>query len=365
MKKSLIALAVAGAMTAPMVAQADATLYGSFRMGLVGADGADIDLRDESTRIGIKGDVDLGLENTKGLFQWEANVATTDNSGDMFKARLGLMGLTGDWGTALVGRQYHPYYTMVNSHTNIFQGADADFGEALALGNQWHKRTDNTLAYASPVMGGFQVVAGAVIAGDGDEDNKNFDDDVDGYNIGAQFTGVEGLRVSASYGKVDADVATVRTWEYDKNTGAFGINVEDGGAYESEIWGLGASYTIDALTLAAKYEEREDDFGNAMGAESIDYEVWEVAAVYKLANTSLKARYSNVETDLTTTFAGETNEQLDGDQWGIEVEQKLGNRGYAWVGYTDFDKDAALAASDLSGKDVAEDLWMIGYRLDF
>ena len=34
MKKSLIALAVAGAMTAPMIAQADATLYGSFRIGL-------------------------------------------------------------------------------------------------------------------------------------------------------------------------------------------------------------------------------------------------------------------------------------------------------------------------------------------
>ena len=31
MKKSIIALAVAGAMTAPMVAQADATLFGEIR----------------------------------------------------------------------------------------------------------------------------------------------------------------------------------------------------------------------------------------------------------------------------------------------------------------------------------------------
>src|SRR5690554_386363 len=79
MKKSLIALAVAGAMTAPMVAQADATLYGSFRAGLAFQDDKSADLRDESSRIGIKGTVDLGLENTKGLFHWEANVSTTDD----------------------------------------------------------------------------------------------------------------------------------------------------------------------------------------------------------------------------------------------------------------------------------------------
>ncbi len=359
MKKSLIALAVAGAMTAPIVAQADATLYGSFRMGLVGADNADLDLRDESTRIGIKGDVDLGMENTKGLFHWEANVSTTDQDtyggGEMFGERLAYMGATGNWGTALVGRQYHPYYTMVNSHTNIFQGADADFGEAFALGNKWHKRTDNTLAYASPVMSGFQVVAGAVIAGDGDDSDKQLDDDVDGYNIGAQYTGVEGLRVSASYG-----------------------NVEDE-KYESEIWGLGATYTIDALTLSAKYEEREDtaaeyaSFGDAYKfAGDAELTVWEIAAQYQIGATALKARYGNIEADLEGTatvadpaWVGAVNGSDDGDQWGIEVEQKLGNRGYAWVGYTDFDEEAAVISSSLSGKRVAEDLWMIGYRLDF
>ena len=343
MKKSLIALAVAGALTAPVVAQADATLYGSFRMGLVGADGADLDLRDESTRIGIKGDVDLGMENTKGLFQWEANVATVDNGGDMFAARLGLVGLTGDWGTVLAGRQYHPYYTMVNSHTNIFQGADADFGEALALGNANHKRVDNTLAYASPVMGGFQMVAGAVIAGDGDDDNDNFDDDVDGYNVGFQYTGVEGLRLSASYGDVDAAVSTV------------------GGDYESEIWGLGATYNLNALTLAAKYEEREDTISVA-GIDALDneYTVWEVAAMYQINATTLKARYGNIEAEDNLADASE-----DGDQWGIEVEQKLGSRGYAWIGYTDFDEEAVAISSALSGKNVSEDLWMVGYRLDF
>jgi predicted porin len=372
MKKSLIALAVAGAMTAPIVAQADATLYGSFRMSLMQADGADLDLRDEATRIGIKGDVDLGLEGTKGLFLWEAGVNTVDGvdgATDSLKNRLAYIGATGEWGTALVGKQYHPYYTMVNSHTNIFQGATGDHGEAFALGNKHHKRANNTLAYASPVMSGFQVVGGLVIASDGSDTNNNFDDDVDGYNIGAQFTGVEGLRVSASYGKVDTDVSATTTNAFVSGT-YMPVTVMNAGAYESEIWGLGATYKIADFTMAAKYEEREDSLTTTAGTESDDFTVWEVAGVYQMNNTAFKARYGNIELK-------SGGDKVDGDQWALEVEQKLGSRGYLWVGYTDFDTGAAEAAGLQQGKfkvnatggvdevAISKDLWQIGYRLDF
>jgi|GEM_PF-846739 len=348
MKKSLIALAVAGAMTAPIVAQADATLYGSFRMGLSFQDGEDADLRDESTRIGIKGTVDLGLEDTKGLYHWEANFSTTDDyagtSTGNIASRLAYMGATGSWGTALVGRQYHPHYTMIQSHTNIFNSADGEFGEAFSLSNKHHKREQNTLAYASPVMGGFQVVAGAVIAADGSDSNNNFDDDVDGYNIGAQFTGVKGLRVSAAYGNVEADVATAASASTDPSD--FGtITPASVAQYESELWGLGATYTIDAVTVAAKYEEREDTTNGA--AEELT--VWELAGIYQMGSTALKARFGNLEIEDATSTE-------DGDQWGVEVEQKLGNRGRVWVGYTDIDAEVASGA---------EDTLILGYRLDF
>ncbi|MBV0932227.1 porin [Marinobacterium weihaiense] len=339
MKKSLIALAVAGAMTAPIVAQADATLYGSFRVGLVSQQDEDLDLRDESTRIGIKGDVDLGLENTKGLFHWEANLDTTDNdagvvntdgtkSGKMFSERLAYIGATGNWGTALVGRQYHPHYTMVASHTNIFNSADKEFGEAFILGNNvdgngyHHKRNDNTLAYASPIMAGFQVVAGAVIAG-GNDDSQ---DDVDGYNVAAQYTGVEGLRVSASYAATEED-------------GVLG--------FDQDLWGVGATYKLSALTVAARYEDREID---AAGVTTDERDAWELAAAYQMGATALKARFGDL--DIATA-------DVDGEQWGLEVEQKLGNKGRVWVGYTDIDEEVATALN------VAEDTLVLGYRLDF
>ncbi len=314
MKKSLIALAVAGALTAPMVAQADATLYGSFRVALMSADDQDLDLRDESTRIGIKGDVDLGLEGTKGLFHWEGQLETTDSDAydagtGTFAARLAYLGATGDWGTALAGRQYHPHYLWVNIPTDIFNTATSDAGEWAQLGNNQHKRQDNTLAYLTPVMGGFQAALGLVIAGSGDD----ADDDVDGYNVAAKYS-ANGLYLAASYGDVDA--------------------------IDRETWGVAATYDIDALKLVARYEEQEN--------AGVEDEATEVGAIYNFGEgLSAKLRYSNLELNGN-----------DGDQWAAEVEQKLG-KGRVYVGYFDYDSDAeALAAKYV-------DRLAIGYRVDF
>jgi predicted porin len=340
MKKSLIALAVAGAMTAPIVAQADATLYGSFRIGLHSAEDTDLDLRDESTRIGIKGDVDLGLGDTVGLFHWEANVDTVDNdagvvnaagtsSGKMFAERLAYIGAKGSWGTALVGRQYHPHYLLVNLVTAPFDSATADAGEWNQLGNNVHKRQDNTVAYHSPVMGGFQVIGGAVIAASGSDSDGAADSDVDGYNVAAKYT-VGDLYVAASYGDVQEDVA--------------------GTTGDIETWGLAASYKIADLGLAAKYESQED----SRALVSSDKTAWELAATYDIGATQLQARYSDFEED----FADATPDG-EGTQWAVGVMHKLGNKGRVWVNYFDFDSDAeALSAA-------YKDRLAIGYRVDF
>lgn len=326
MKKSLIALAVAGAMTAPMVAQADATLYGSFRAALHSAEDTDLDLRDESTRVGIKGDVDLGLEDTKGLFHWEANFSTTDDyagtSTGNIASRLAYLGATGSWGTALVGRQYHPHYLLVNLVTSPFDSATADAGEWNQLGNNVHKREQNTVAYHSPVMGGFQVIGGAVIAADNSDDNGVADSNMDGYNIAAKYT-VGDLYVAASYGDVQEDVA--------------------GTTSDIETWGLATSYKVADLGLAAKYEVQEI-------SGTYDKTAWELAATYDIGATQLQARYSDYEEDVA---------DAEGSQWAVGVQHKLGNKGRVWVNYFDFDSDAeALSAAN-------KDRLAIGYRVDF
>jgi predicted porin len=324
MKKSLIALAVAGAMTAPMVAQADATLYGSFRAELHSVDDADLDLKDGSTRIGIKGDVDLGLENTKGLFHWEANVNITDKGGygaDMFAPRLSYLGATGNWGTALVGRQYHPHFLLINLTTDIFDTASSTTGEWNQLGNDVHKREDNTVAYHSPVMGGFQFIGGAVIAGNNDDADGVADSEVDGYNVAVKYNAND-LYVAASYGDVQEDV--------------FGT------VSDKETWGVAASYKIADFGLAAKYEEQEDGVN--------DETAWELAGTYDIGATQLMARYSDYENDVNGA---------EGNQWAVGVMHKLGGKGRVWVNYFDFDSDAQNVNANF------RDALVLGYRVDF
>ena len=322
MKKSLIALAVAGALTAPMIAQADATLYGSMRVELNSVDGADLDLNDNSSRVGIKGDVDLGLEDTKGVFQWEFNIPTADNgaygAGGSLGERLGYIGATGSWGTALVGRQYHPHFLLMNLNTYTF--SDASMAERYFLGNDNHKRVDNTLAYVTPSMGGVTLVAGLVIAGDGNDNNNSADSDVDGYNVAAKYAG-NGLTAALSYGSVNYDVA--------------------GGTSDDEVWGLSAKYAInDAATVMFRYEDSDEA---AAGADS---DVTFVGGTYKIDNTVLKLAY----TDLDSETAGS-----DEDSIMLEVMQKMG-KGSVYAAYMDVDADTA--ANDT-------DMFTVGYRLDF
>jgi predicted porin len=130
------------------------------------------------------------------------------------------------------------------------------------------------------------------------------------------------------------------------------------------------------FTVAAKYEEREDKNAAVTvgaipalaGAINAEYEVWELAAQYQMGSTAFKARYGNIDGSFSN---GVSSVSDDGDQWGIEVEQKLGKRGRVWVGYTDFDEEASVLSTLAANRDVvkngfvAEDTLIIGYRLDF
>jgi len=335
MKKSLIALAVAGAMTAPMIAQADATLYGSFRVGVESvSDNADatkdkdLDVVDQSSRIGIKGDVDLGLDGTKGLFHWEANINSADSDSDILKERLSYIGAKGDWGQALIGRQYHPHYLLINGPTNVFNPGSSDFGERFNLVKRTnvgvdHKRVDNTIAYYSPKFNGVQLIAGAVIAASGSDDDNVLDDDVDGYNVAAHYAG-NNMTVAVSYATADNSSLVAAQKEQD-------------------VWGLSATYKLDAVKFALSYEDLEIE--NNAGTETVDQQALTLAATYTMGATSVYGRYVDFDNDI----AG----QEDLKQWGLGVQQKLG-KGRVFLEHVNNDSD-----------DTAGDRTTAGYRVDF
>jgi predicted porin len=316
MKKSLIALAVAGALTAPMVAQADATLYGSMRVLVVDQDGSDLDVADGVSRIGIKGDVDLGIDGVKGIYNFETRLrsdtgefAGKDTGAANDNSRLSNIGITGDFGTALAGKMYAPHWLWTSAVT------DATWNDAvIGTVRESVLRPKNTLAYISPNMSGFQAAI-ALVA-----DAATGTDDVDVTNIAVKYA-ANGLHLALSH-------------------------VDDASVNSQDQLGLAASYTMDAFKFSARYQEEENT--NAAGVSAgNDLETTQVGVMYTMGATSLQARFTNIDID----------NGADADQWAVGVQQMLGSQGRVFLEYAD-------AETGYAGS-TANDRLSVGYRLDF
>ncbi|WP_228050810.1 porin [Pontibacterium sinense] len=333
MKKSIIALAVAGALTAPIAAQADATLYGSLRLNLSNYDSTGLDFTDNASRIGIKGSTEL-FSGAKAIFQWEQFVSTETGALGYQKTqgnggRLASIGITGDFGTVNAGRQWSPFAIWTVFPTDILVNSDNSGNTGYQPGLH---RLSNTVAYISPAMNGLQVAAvliannndkaatsSAAIATQADVDAGNAatvgqvfnktttasddSEDLDAYNLAVKYS-VDGLTLAAST-----------------------IGLEPSG---QSVNSVAASYTTGGLYVAARYQDDE-----TAGAGNEDS--YELAAKYTMDKTTVAANFID-------------NDNVADDAYSLEVSQKLGKAATAFVGYYDKGADDSLA---------------VGYRVDF
>ncbi|MEH6814459.1 MAG: porin, partial [Motiliproteus sp.] len=240
-------------------------------------------------------------------------------------------GARGDWGQATIGKQWMPHYLWISAPTNVFHPGDGSYGEHFNLSNSadgkaghFLKRTEGALVYHSPVMNGLQLVAGAVLLGDDNENNNSVDDNVDAYNIAARYA-ANGLTVALSFGEIETD-----------NTA--------GAKDEQEAKGFNVKYKANALEVMAKYEALETTSG---GVEVADEDVIELAVRYTVNGTAVYGRVSDYEDDKDTSASGELK------QWGLGVSKKLG-KGIVYLEHVNNDSD-----------DTAGDRTLAGYRLDF
>jgi predicted porin len=286
MKKSIIALAVAGALTAPIAAQADATLYGSLRINLSNYDSTGLDVTDNSSRIGIKGSSEL-FSGAKAIFQYEQFVST--ETGALGGGRLASLGVTGDFGTVNTGRQWAPFAIWTLFPTDILVNSDNSGSTGYAAGLH---RLSNTIAYISPAMSGF-TFAGVVVAG-GDAAGT---DSVDAYNLAVKYS-VDGLTLAASTIGVE-------------NTVGESVN------------SFAASYKTGGLYVATRYQ---DDGTAGAGRE----DSYEVAGSYTMDNTTLAANFVDDDKNVD-------------EKYSLEVSQKLGKAAKAFVGYYEKGDDDSVA----------------------
>ncbi|MEW6118461.1 MAG: porin [Pseudomonadota bacterium] len=284
MKKSLIALAVAGTFAAPaFAATSNVDVYGVLNLSVSSID-SDVSGEDRSTsvssnasRFGVKGSEDLG-GGMKALWQIETTV-NGEEGGGFGSGRNTFVGLGGGFGTVLIGKHDTPF-KLLHRKVDNFGDTLADSRNllgtsAIAATSMFDLRTDNTIAYISPNLSGVTVTAAYVAdhnqTGDAAECASGLDcNETDGWSVTADYANGP-LMLGLGYELHNVD------------NGANDI--------DRSMWRLVAGYKIGDLKLGALYEDGSADAALAVA----ERDGWGLFANYTMGNIVLKANYLSVD----------------------------------------------------------------------
>ena len=350
MKKSLIALAVAGAVSAPaFAATSNVDVYGILNIAIeqnnTGATN-DWAVVDNVSRIGFKGSEDLG-GGLKAVWQIESGLSASPTvagngvGGNTIAGRNTFVGLAGGFGTFLMGRHDTPYKLGTGS-LDIFADTIADYNGGMAAGlatgrlagvdllmNGHDARSPQAFAYISPTWSGFHFAVAAIATNTAG--NGNSGDNLDGISGTAVYMNGP-LFASLSYQKVqdaDAFVATAIL-------------------AESTATKLGLGYTFGDAKVGFVYEDVNTDV--AAGG-SADRKSWLVNGVYNMGPIALKAQYGRLAN--STNYAAAAGEGKNPTMWALGVDYNLSKRTTAYFVYGKGDNDAAgVAHVDESGYNI-------------
>ncbi|WP_409522613.1 porin [Nitrincola sp. MINF-07-Sa-05] len=310
MKKSLIALAIAGAMTVPAIAMADATLYGHVNISADKADNTKLNINNNgqsTTRIGVRGTADTGMDGLVGFYHIEMGMAT-DNGSTALSTRLAHAGLKGDFGSFALGTQWTPHYLWGTSATDVML---SNITGNLRSSDVVY-RASRSAMYLSPNMGGFQFGAGILAS------SANSDKNVDAFNVAGQYS-ANGLTVGLSHISFESSMFNAAR---DHSTSA------------------AVSYSFGPAMLAASVTHNELRAGG-------DTTPFELAGTYSVTDsTTLKVAYA----DHDNSAKG----------YGVEVQHNLGSMTNLYVGYGE-------ANSTLENRAVnpGADVFSTGIRVRF
>ena len=180
MKKSLIALAVAGAFAAPaFAATSNVDVYGLMSIAIEDTDATNVTpgVISNTSRVGLKGSEDLG-GGLKALWQIESGL---DGNGTAIGNttvgnRNTFIGLSGGFGTVVAGRHDTPY-KLGTGPLDPFADTIADYNLGRLNGvqllfNSHDARSPQALAYISPTWSGFHFAAAVVMTNENTATNK-------------------------------------------------------------------------------------------------------------------------------------------------------------------------------------------------
>ena len=337
MQKKLIALAVAGLVSAPAFAQSNVQIYGVVDAGVAYGKGDDNKFRGvnsgllSASRIGFRGTEDLG-NGLKAVFTLEYGIDVDNGQSFGDRARQSFVGLQGGFGFIGLGRQYSPGHNIIGNLDHF--GGSAAFAPHLKLSgaagatiaNAGAGRINNAISYKSPNMSGFSVEAMYAFGEDDDQSNAAGNRDRNNLlGLGGQYKN-GGLTAGLVYHKRDGGAADDQK-EWMAGAGYdFGVVAVNGiyqqvkvGSDKDKIYTVNAKVPVtSAGAILVGYSK--------LNAEVSDEDAtsWTLAYTHSLSKrTTAYAGYNRVSNDdlqnrvAGTGLAAETGENSSGFVVGV------------------------------------------------
>ncbi len=428
MNKRLIALAVAGALAAPLAASAEGTHVTIF--GRLQAEYATVDVDGFNAQSAVSDDA---LQSRWGLQIAEdlgaglraigrIEYALNPGGGDVHStAREQWVGLGGDqWGEVKFGRVQSVLRDFAGGHS-IDPFADTSLhatgsgglmvSSANGYGSGDHGFVNSAVRYDSPVVEGFSV-AGLLMPGDADKNDPALGAARDLALAGitsptiGEALGAAGSQTYAGgeNGEWDFQVAAKYSGQFDTvGVDVFGAYSRDNaskfqkswGVKDEQIWRGGAVFSVGDFRLRGQYEYVIDAnpfggaasctsaaaFGNAVGPYSLDGgrgqcnsamnpngngSLWIAGADYTIGNTTLVAQ-GGMAVAKKTGDASEpfgTYEKRNVENITIGVIHNLSRRSSLFGGYQRVWVKDRNAAA-LGAGDADRNVYSVGVRHDF
>ena len=312
MHKKVIAIAIAGAMAAPLAAQAgEAAIYGKMHVSVdvfdnddtgAGNEDSSTGVSSNSSRIGFKGSEDLG-GGMKAVWQVENDAKLTEDSGE-WASRNSYAGLSGGFGTVLIGNHDTP---LKDIRVDFFGDTIGDNRAVLGLEEKVDMRTGNTIAYVSPSMNGLEFIGAYVTDTDkGTEDNNDNDAFSASLTYDAGPLSLGGAYQTVSEAASDEDVDT---------------------------WRITAGYEMGAVEVGALWQSNANEGHN----DGKDRDFWSIGAAFGMGNNTLKAQYAVA--DEHDDYATVSGDETGATKWAIGLDHKMSKKTKLYAIYSSLDND--------------------------
>ncbi len=347
MKKTLIALAVAGVVAAPaaFAATSNVDIYGvmSFSVDRANTDDSTVDDtdmvtgRDNVSRIGFKGSEDLG-GGLSAIWQIESQLSSSNaNAAGDIANRNTFVGLkSASMGTLLMGRHDTPY-KLGTVKLDPFADTAGDYNAIIGRSSTasasglFDLRADETVAYISPTFSGFHAAVAYVQV-------KNVE--------AAATDDVSALSMVGIYdnGPLFASLA------YEKHSGGvYGSSTVD----TISAWKAGLGYSFGNAKIGAVYENINggDTNGATVGGEANDRSAYYLSGQYNMGAIALKAAYGRAGDSNGSAVAGVDND--DGAKfYALGADYSLSKRTTVYGVYTKLKQNDTTATAIGGGYDL-------------